>query len=80
MGHWVGDPQNYRSRKEMEGLPVHDPLKIFLDKIKDRDDIEDSRLQEIEKKVASEIKEAVIFADKSPYPPAQQSDKDYLKE
>lgn len=80
VGHWVGDPQNYRSRKEMEDLPVHDPLKIFLDKIKDRDDIEDSRLQEIEKKVASEIKEAVIFADKSPYPPAQQSDKDYLKE
>ncbi|MEE8324821.1 MAG: thiamine pyrophosphate-dependent dehydrogenase E1 component subunit alpha [Candidatus Humimicrobiaceae bacterium] len=80
VGHWVGDPQNYRSRKEMEDLPVHDPLKIFLDKIEDRDDIEDSRLQEIEKKVASEIKEAVIFADKSPYPPAQQSDKDYLKE
>ncbi len=81
VGHWVGDPQNYRSRKEMEDLPVHDPLKIFLDKIKDRDDIEDSRLQEIEKKVASEIKEAVIFADRVTLSSRrQQSDKDYLKE
>ncbi len=64
----------------MEELPAYDPLKIFLKKNKDRNDIEDSSLTEIEKKVASEIKEAVIFAEESPYPEARQSDKDYLKE
>lgn len=79
-GHWVGDPQNYRPTGEMENLLEHDPLKIFLSKIKNRNDIEDSKLLEIEKKVASEIKEAVVFAVESPYPPAQQSDKDFLKE
>ncbi len=79
-GHWVGDPQDYRPEEEMKNLPDHDPLRIFLDKIKDRSDIEGSMLREIEKKAASEINEAVLFAERSPYPPSRESDKEYLKE
>ncbi len=79
VGHWVGDPQNYRSASEMASLPDCDPLKIFLDKIGIRNDIEDLELDEIEKKVAEEVKEAVKFGKNSPYPPENISDKDFLK-
>jgi acetoin:2,6-dichlorophenolindophenol oxidoreductase subunit alpha len=80
VGHWVGDPQNYRSHEELSNLPKYDPIKIFLDKIKSRPDISGSAMEETELKVINEIKEAAIFADNSSYPPVQEAIKNYLKE
>jgi acetoin:2,6-dichlorophenolindophenol oxidoreductase subunit alpha len=79
-GHWVGDPQNYRSVSEMASLPDYDPLKIFLDKVKERTDIESSEFEDIERKVVLEVKEAAVFAQSSPYPLRSESDKEFLKE
>ncbi len=80
IGHWVGDPQKYRSASEMSSLPDYDPLKIFLNKVKVRSDIGALDLEEINKRVAAEVKEAAVFAQGSPYPPKSQSDKEFLKE
>jgi acetoin:2,6-dichlorophenolindophenol oxidoreductase subunit alpha len=79
-GHWIGDPQNYRSIEELSDLPIHDPLRIFLDKIKLRPDISVSELEKIQLKVSDEIKQAAVFADKSLYPSEEEAIKDYLKE
>jgi len=80
VGHWVGDPQNYRSIEELADLPKHDPLRIFLSKIKLRPDISGSDLEKIQLRVSDEIKQAAIFADKSLYPSREEAIKDYLKE
>jgi acetoin:2,6-dichlorophenolindophenol oxidoreductase subunit alpha len=80
IGHWVGDPQNYRSAAEMQELPKYDPLKIFLTKIKDRADITSQDLEKITAGVQDDLKDAVTFANNSPYPAAQEATKDYLKE
>ena len=80
IGHWVGDPQNYRSASEMQELPKYDPLKIFLNKIKDRVDITSEVLEKIGASMQDGLKDAVIFANNSPYPAAQEATKNYLKE
>jgi TPP-dependent pyruvate/acetoin dehydrogenase alpha subunit len=76
----VGDPQKYRTDKELADLPSHDPLRIFLAKVKGRSDITNSDLEGVESKVVDEIKKAADFADKSSYPQLENATKDYLKE
>lgn len=80
LGHWVGDPQKYRSNEEMANMLKYDPLRLFLDKIKNRSEVTSYELEEIEKKLLSEIKEASEFAKNSPYPLLNEATKDYLKE
>lgn len=80
IGHWVGDPQKYRTRQELENLPGYDPIRLFLNKIKSRADISDSNLTKIESRVSDEIKKAAIFAEKSPYPPQEEATEDFLKQ
>ena len=80
IGHWVGDPQNYRSAAEMQELPKYDPLRIFLAKIKDRADITSQVLEKIGASMQDGLKDAVIFANNSPYPAVEEATKNYLKE
>ncbi|MBC8388300.1 MAG: thiamine pyrophosphate-dependent dehydrogenase E1 component subunit alpha [Actinobacteria bacterium] len=80
IGHWVGDPQKYRTAEELADLPNHDPLRIFLAKIKGRSNVTNLDLEGVESKVVDEIKKAADFADKSSYPPLENATKDYLKE
>ncbi len=80
LGHWVGDPQNYRSHEDTDELSDYDPIKIFIDVIKDRNDINNNDIKKIVNYVASEIKEAAVYGHDSPYPPVEESDKFYLKE
>jgi acetoin:2,6-dichlorophenolindophenol oxidoreductase subunit alpha len=79
VGHWVGDQQNYRTEKEMTDLNIYDPLRIFLNKVKNRTDISDQVLEKIEIEVQDEIRQAIIFANNSPYPPVEEAIKNYLK-
>ena len=79
-GHWIGDPQNYRSAEELAGLPEYDPLKIFFEKVKNRPGFNQSELEVINAKVSEEIKQAVEFAKNSPYLSVEESVKDYLKD
>ncbi|MHB1345898.1 MAG: thiamine pyrophosphate-dependent dehydrogenase E1 component subunit alpha [Candidatus Humimicrobiaceae bacterium] len=79
-GHWIGDPQNYRSAEELANLPNLDPLRIFLEKIKSRSDFSNLELDKVMQKVSEEIRQAVIFAENSPYPRPEEAAEDYLKE
>ena len=67
-GHFVGDPELYRDKKEVEEFWLNEPIKKFEKKL-----VEFKMLNEIEKKKIwedseKEIKEAVIFAKESPIP------------
>jgi len=67
-GHFVGDPELYRDKKEVEEFWLNEPIKKFEKKL-----LELKMLNEIEKKKIwedseKEIKEAVGFAKESPIP------------
>ena len=67
-GHFVGDPELYRDKKEVEEFWLNEPIKRFEKKL-----VELKMLNEIEKKKIwenseKEIKEAVKFAKESPIP------------
>jgi TPP-dependent pyruvate/acetoin dehydrogenase alpha subunit len=79
-GHWIGDPQNYRSARDLADLPKYDPIKIFFDKIVKRSDFRASDIERITLGVSEEIKRAVAFAENSAYLSPEESVKDYLKE
>lgn len=80
-GHWTGDPQVYRSRKEIQEWKDKDPIlrfeKLLLeDKVLSQEEI-DAKHSEIEKL----IEEAVEFAMNSPEPdPATVLDNVYYEE
>lgn len=79
-GHWIGDPQHYRTARDLADLPKYDPIKIFFDKIKTRPDFRESDIERITLEVSEEIKRAVAFAENSAYLLPQEAAKDYLKE
>jgi acetoin:2,6-dichlorophenolindophenol oxidoreductase subunit alpha len=79
-GHWIGDPQNYRSARDLADLPKYDPIKIFFDKIAKRPDFRASDIERITLEVSEEVKRAVAFAENSAYLSPQEAEKDYLKE
>jgi len=67
-GHFVGDPELYRDKKEVEEFWLNEPIKKFEKKL-----VEEKMLNGIEKKkiwegTQKEIEEAVIFAKESPVP------------
>ena len=67
-GHFVGDPELYRDKKEVEEFWLNEPIKKFEKKL-----VELKMLNEVEKKkiwedCEKEINEAVIFAKESPMP------------
>lgn len=67
-GHYEGDPQKYRTAKELEKARSHDPIDFFIkhvlkEKLLEKDDIE-----KINEEIAIELDEAVEFAENSPFP------------
>ena len=72
-GHFVGDPELYRNKKEVEEFWLNEPIKKFEKKL-----VELKMLNEIEKKkiwedCEKEIKEAVRFAKESPIPSGEDA-------
>ena len=68
-GHHVGDPATYRDKKELEAWKAKDPIKNLLK----LELIDEREINEIEEKVENEIKEAVKFAEDSPYPEIEEA-------
>ena len=72
-GHFVGDPELYRNKKEVEEFWLKEPIKKFEKRL-----MEEKLLNEIEKKKTwedahKEIKEAVRFAKESPMPSGEDA-------
>ena len=72
-GHFVGDPELYRDKKEVEEFWLSEPIKKFEKRL-----MEEKLLNELEKKkiwedAQKEIKEAVKFAKESPMPSGEDA-------
>ncbi len=82
MGHSMSDPVSgvYRTKQEVEEAKKKDPIRIFIDRVKDGGMLSDETLQGIDEAVKREVEEAAEFADQSPEPSAEDLYKDVYAE
>lgn len=73
-GHFVGDPELYRNKKEIEKFWLGEPIKKFEKKLIELKMFNENEKQKIWKDTEEEIEESVKFAKESPMP----SDKEAL--
>lgn len=68
-GHFVGDPELYRSREEVnKQFENNDPIKRFEKKALQENLLTKKEMEAIKEEVKREIEEALGFAQNSPYP------------
>ena len=69
LGHWTGDPQNYRSREEVDDWKENrDPIVLFKQKLIAEKAFSAKQLEDIEKTAIKEADDAAEFAMSSPDP------------
>jgi len=66
LGHFLGDPQPYRSAAEIEALRRRDPLPAFLDDLRGRGLVDAAALGALERELAELIEAAVASARSQP--------------
>jgi TPP-dependent pyruvate/acetoin dehydrogenase alpha subunit len=69
LGHFVGDPQAYRTPQELAEARMNDPIPIFRHKVLDAKLLAESDLAAIEKDVMKEVEDAVVVAIAASFPP-----------
>jgi pyruvate dehydrogenase E1 component alpha subunit len=69
-GHFVGDPEVYRGKEEVEAWQKadKDPILRFEKKLVDTKALTKDKVKKIRESVQKEIEEAVKFAEESPEP------------
>ncbi len=68
-GHFVGDPELYRTKEEVNEIyEENNPITRFEDKVLSKGLMSEAELEEIRNKVGEEIKEALEFAMNSEFP------------
>lgn len=67
-GHFVGDPEKYRDRSEVERWKAKCPILRFEDRLRAEGVLADAEMEAIKAAARREILEAVSFAEESPYP------------
>ena len=67
-GHSMADPEEYRSKEEVEEWERRDPITTFGDRAKDEDVLSQDDIDGFDEDAQSTIEEAVEFATNSPFP------------
>jgi TPP-dependent pyruvate/acetoin dehydrogenase alpha subunit len=67
-GHWIGDPESYRSREEVEKQWRRDPLPIYENKLVGEKILNLSSKEKLEAEVKNEIDKAVAFMQAQSFP------------
>jgi pyruvate dehydrogenase E1 component alpha subunit len=67
-GHSMADPEEYRSKDEVEEWRERDPIQAFGKRLVDEDVITQDQFEELDEKGIKVVDEAVQFADQSPFP------------
>jgi len=73
MGHSMSDPVHghYRTKEEVEGQKLQDPVRGYFDRLADQGVIDQKGLEELDAEVRTIVDAAVEFADNSPEPSPQ---------
>ena len=80
-GHFEGDPQKYRTEAEVKTWQdKNDPITRFSKILFEKKLLTKKREKEIWDEVEAELKEAVAFAEESPFPQAEEALEDLYQE
>jgi pyruvate dehydrogenase E1 component alpha subunit len=78
-GHSMADPEEYRTKEQVEEWRERDPLKTFTARLAAEGLLSEDDVKEIDEEAVSIVDEAVAFADQSPHPePASLYDDIYV--
>ena len=67
-GHSMADPEEYRTKEQVEEWRQKDPIEIFARRLADADLLDDQDRERMETEVVERVDAAVEFADASPFP------------
>ena len=67
-GHSMADPEEYRTKDEVEEWRERDPIQAFAKRLQDEDVITKDQFEELDQKAIETVDEATQFADESPFP------------
>lgn len=70
--HSMFDPQLYRDKQEVEEWKEHDPISTFSAHLQEQKLLSDADLEHMEQEIATEITQAVEFAEASPWEPIEE--------
>lgn len=79
-GHSMSDPQNYRSKDEMDEFKSLDPIERLRTYLVENGIAENSTLENIEEEINAEVMDAIDFAENSPFPDADDLYRDVYVE
>jgi TPP-dependent pyruvate/acetoin dehydrogenase alpha subunit len=72
-GHWIGDPDNYRTREEVERHWRRDPIAVFERKLIADGLIDDAARDKINLAAKAEIDRGVAYMQSQPLPNPQSA-------
>lgn len=75
-GHYVGDPQKYRSPEEIEECKKFDPIPKLETKLIEAKVLTREEIELIKQKIESEVEEAIKFAEASAWPQPNEAIED----
>jgi len=67
-GHSMADPEEYRTKEQVEEWRERDPLQTFAKRLVDEEVLTEDDIKEIDEQAVAAIDEAVAFADQSAHP------------
>ena len=67
-GHSMADPEEYRSKEEVEEWRERDPIKAFAQRLVDEDVLGQDEVEKMDEEAIARVDEAQRFADESPFP------------
>jgi pyruvate dehydrogenase E1 component alpha subunit len=67
-GHSMADPEEYRTKEEVEEWRERDPIKAFSDRLVDEGVLSKEAVEKFDQQAIEAVDEAVKFADESPFP------------
>ncbi len=70
-GHSMADPEEYRTKEQVQQWRLRDPLLTFGDRLVAEGVIDDARREQIDVDAIARVDAAVAFADASPPPPPE---------
>jgi pyruvate dehydrogenase E1 component alpha subunit len=70
-GHSMADPEEYRTKEQVEHWRLRDPLITFGDRLVAEGVIDTARREEMDAQAIARVDAAVAFADASPHPPPE---------
>jgi pyruvate dehydrogenase E1 component alpha subunit len=67
-GHSMADPEEYRTKEQVEEWRKRDPINVFKGRLVDEGVLSEGDAEKLDAKAIERIDEAVEFADNSPFP------------